>query len=483
MDRKFLRSLCATLSLLIVAVLFLFPVDHKRLIDPWRESMQSLLAEQDHALHASTSVHCPTENISSSPASSPMSTQGISSKERSLKIAITESMGWHDEVYAALVHAFGSQPDTHLSLFFKNPRWSMPELLKTFQLNASLPGYVYHNTNALDVAEPDIIVSTTCEYDNQNLNERLDLLFERRKTYLFCIAHYAFPWDHRYEWEPNLNKWMEAGLMTILTLSPHIQKAFHEPGWGLNERDSLRKPSTAAQGGLEDEQSSTADTAIPWPPIEVFVPVFPVPDLTKEGTGSEIGQRTKEEVAFAIQGGINAARDYTRIISYLEDLFDSNSTSHAHNDVSLHIIGSGSEEDKPTLPASVSDHVFFDQDLDYLEYYKYLSEKSALIPAFAEDAFLNFKASSSVPASVIAGIPLVATREILRSYSYLTAEDVYLQGDHETELDVIKRVIKGSNQERRLKIKKVGEMRDRMIKNNVKAVGGWIEEARAKIER
>ena len=412
-----------------------------------------------------------------------MSPQWLSSKERSLKIAITESMGWHDEVYAALVHAFGSQPDTHLSLFFEKPRWSMPELLKTFQLNASLPDYVYHNTNALDVAEPDIIVSTTCEYDNQNLNERLDVLFERGKTYLFCIAHYAIEWDHRHEWQPNLNKWIEAGLMTILTLSPHIQKAFHEPGWGLSERDSLSKLSTATEGGPENEQSSPANRSIPWPSVEVFVPVFPVSDSTKGGTGSENGQKTNGEVAFAIQGGINSARDYTRIISYLEDLVDSNSTSRAHNDVSLHIIGSGSEENKPTVPASVSDRVFFDQDLDYLEYYGYLSEKSALIPAFAEEEFFTFKASSSVPASLIAGIPLVATRKILRSYSYLTAEDVYLQEDHETELDVIERVIQSSNEERRLKITSVGEMRDRMIRDNVKTVGGWIEEARGKIER
>ncbi len=481
MDRKFLRSLCATLSLLIVAVLFLFPVDHKRLINPWRESMQSPLVEQDLALHASTSVHCPTKNISSSPESSPTSPQGISSKEQPLKIAIVESMGWHDEVYAALVHAFGSQPDTHLSLFFEKPRWSMPELLKTFQLNASLPDYVYHNTNALDVAEPDIIVFTTCEFDNRNLNERLDVLFEKRKTYLFCIAHSAIEWDHRHEWQPSLNKWIEAGLMIILTLSPHVQKTFHEPGWGVGERDSLTKLSTATQGGLESEQSSSANRTIPWPPVEVFVPVFPVSDSTKGGTGSENGQGTKGEVAFAIQGGIHHGRDYNRIISYLEDLVDSNLTSRAHNDVSLHIIGSG--ENRPTVPASLSDHVFFDQDLNYLEYYRFLSENSALLPAFGEIELLTYKASSSVPASMIASIPLVATREILRSYAYLTAEDVYLQEDHETELDVIERVIQGSDEERRLKITSVRELRDRWIKSNVKTVGGWIEEARGKIER
>lgn len=360
----------------------------------------------------------------------------------------------------------------------------MPELLKTFQLDESLPNYVYHNINALDVAEPDIIVSTTCEYDVRNINGRLDALLAKKKTYMFCTAHYANLWDDHHEWlEPSLTKWIEAGLLTILTLSPHVQKGFHEPGWGLSAWKGFNKSSTITQAGLESKESSPASRALPSPPIEVFVPIFPIPDSRKEDPGSDKGQKTESNVALAIQGGVNAARNYTRIINFLDDLIHPTFPAHAFNDVSLHIIGSGSEENKPIVPASVSDHVFFDQDLDYIEYYAYLSNKSALIPAFAEEEFLTVKSSSSVPASVIAGIPLVATQEILQSYSYLTAEDVYMQEAHESELDVIERVVKGSNEERGLKVKSVGAMRDRMIENNLKIVEGWIEDARSKIAR
>ena len=440
---------------------------------------------QDSALHNLTSTKCPTEVTTSTLKNPPPPPQGKSPKREPLKIAIIESMGWHDEVYAALVHAFGSQPNVHLSLFFENPRWGMPELLKTFQLVTSLPDYVYHNIDALDVAEPDIIVSTTCEYDIKNLNKRLDVLFERKKTYLFCTAHYANEWDHKHEWlEPSLTKWMEAGLMSILTLSPHVQKGFHEPSWGLSGWDSLIQQSGATQIEQKSEEPKDDSRNIQWPPIELFVPVFPVSDTKKEQAESGKGQQTKkEEVAFAIQGGLNAGRNYTRIISYLDDLVHSNSTSRAQNDVSLHIIGSGSEESKPTLPDSISDHIFFDQDLEYIDYYTYLSRKSALIPAFGEEEYLTVKSSSSVPASLIAGVPLVATRDILRSYSYLTAEDVYVQEDHETELDVIERVVKGPSEERRRKLNSAGARRDRLIENNVRTVEGWVEEAKGKIDR
>ena len=481
MDLKFLRCFCLSLSLLLVAVFFLFPVDREHLIRSWQVRRHSSFISQNHAFHESASTHYPTELTPLSSNKSPFSSQNPSPEKRPLKVAIVESMGWHDEVYAAFVHAFGSQPDLQLSLFFENPRWGMPEVLKNFRLNASLPQYVYHDTRALDIAEPDIIVSTTCEYDIRNLIERLDALFEKKKTYLFCTAHYANEWNYRHEWlEPSLTKWVEAGLMTILTLSPHVQEGFHKAGWGLNRWGSLEMPSSATQTGERDERNKVTNTTTPWPPIEVFVPVFPVHDFKREAQGSG---NSKEKVAFAIQGGVNAARNYTRIINYLEDLVHSESLSHLRNDVSLHIIGSDSEDSKLIVPASVSDHVFFDQDLDYIAYYTYLSEKSALIPAFAEEDFLTVKSSSSIPASVIAGIPLVATKDILRSYSYLTAEDVYVQEDHETELDVMTRIVKGSDKERRRKIARVASMRDRIIKNNINIIGGWIEEARSKVQR
>ena len=374
MDPRFLRFFCLSVTLLVVAILLLFPVYHKHLIDPRRGFINPPMVVQDSTLHESATISYSTEITTSSSEDAPISIHENSSKIQPLKIAIVESMGWHDEVYAALVHAFGSQPNVQLSLFFENPRWGMPELLKTFQLPISLPDYVYHNIEALDVAEPDIIVSTTCEYDVRNLNKRLDALFDRKKTYLFCTAHYANEWDHHHEWlEPSLTKWMEAGLMTILTLSPHVQKGFREPGWGLSGWDSLIQQSPASHVGQETEEPSAASKPIPWPPIELFVPVFPIPDTSNAHAGSQNAQKATEEVAFAIQGGVNAARNYTRIISYLDDLIHAGAAPDvARSDVSLHIIGSGSEESKPAVPASVRDRIFFDHDLDYVDYY-YLS--------------------------------------------------------------------------------------------------------------
>ena len=70
---------------------------------------------------------------------------------------------------------------------------------------------------------------------------------------------------------------------------------------------------------------------------------------------------------------------------------------------------------------------------------------------------------------------------MLKSYSYLREEGVYVQEDGETELDAIRRVVQLSDEERRAKTKTVHAMRDRMVKRNVKMVGGWIEDVRIKM--
>ena len=393
-------------------------------------------------------------------------------KKRRLKVAIAESMGWHDEVYAAYVHAFLSQPadDVELGLFFKGPRWGMPDLLRTFDnLPQSLPEYVYYDINALNLFEPDVIVSVSCEYDLRELAKRLDFLYEGKKTYLFCTAHYANLWDERHEWiEPSLTKWIEAGLVSVVTLSPHVREAFHKPGWGLSPWESLK--------GHRDVESNETSAPIPWPPVEVFVPVFPP---SNDSVGGE-RQGEDEGVSFAIQGGVTDNRDYSRVMNYLADLQRS---TNSISDVSLHIIGSGGWEASvhESVPNSIQSQIFFDNNLDYLDYYAYLGAKTALLPAFSKDEYLETISSSSIPASLIGGIPVVATRAMLKSYSYLREEDVYVQEDGETELEAIHRVVQMSDEDRRAKTKTVNVMRDRMVKSNAKMVGGWIEDVRLKI--
>ena len=462
MDRRALLFFLGAITILLI-----WRLSHDSVSDPWSWPSSSRHSDNDSSSTSSSM----TKHQGSHEHPEATTETSEQKKKRRLKIAIAESMGWHDEVYAAYVHAFLSQKpdDVELGLFFKEPRWGMPDLLKTFDnLPLSLPDYVYYDINALNLIEPDIIVSVSCEYDLRELVKRLDSLFERKKTYLFCTAHYANEWDEHHEWiEPALTKWIEAGLVTLVTLSPHVQEGFHKPGWGLSSWASLK--------GYRDEGGNDTSAPIPWPPVEVFVPVFPPSNVSVSEQEDE-----NEGVSFAIQGGVTDNRDYSRVMNYLADLQRS---SNPIPDVSLHIIGSGAWEASvhDSVPDSIQNQIFFDSNLDYLDYYAYLGAKSALLPAFSKDAYLETRSSSSVPASLIGGIPLVATRAMLKSYSYLREEDVYVQEGGETELDAIRRVVQMSDEERRAKTKTVYAIRDRMIKSNAKMIGRWMEDVRLKM--
>ena len=54
------------------------------------------------------------------------------------------------------------------------------------------------------------------------------------------------------------------------------------------------------------------------------------------------------------------------------------------------------------------------------EYYRTIRASLAVVPAFASDVYYTKKASSSVAAAMVCGTPLLADRELLAHYPYLS---------------------------------------------------------------
>jgi hypothetical protein len=63
--------------------------------------------------------------------------------------------------------------------------------------------------------------------------------------------------------------------------------------------------------------------------------------------------------------------------------------------------------------------------LDFIPYYNLLHGSFALIPAFADEGYYTTKASSSVPASLIANTPIVASQALLESYGYMSHDAIW----------------------------------------------------------
>ena len=408
--------------------------------------------------HATIPTHDPGRAHQRPHSPTNQTEDGAKDRSKTLLVEITESNGWHDEVVAALVHGFGAQKDVQLEIYQKNSRFGMADIMKKFNLSHDLPDskspevFMHPPSGARD---PDIVVATTCETDVIYLAKRFDALLKAKKTFLFCIVHHADRWNTP-DMEAMFSPWIKKGMMDFVTLSPHTASFLKEKG-------------------LSDWHTKISR------PIKSFAPVFPVGLPPLDGDDKLGGA---DELAFALQGNYEPTRrDFNGIFSNLKSFVDGSSKVEKpaqKSEVALHLLGSGQ---RPAVPDDVKEHVFFDEDLSYADFYSILSQNFALLPAFANDEYLDRKASSSVPASLLGGTPLVATKEILAAYTYLPSDTVYLREDGETELDVIRRVLKVTAKERRDKMMMVRKTCQTLVDGNVPIFGNWTSEAVHIIEK
>ena len=63
---------------------------------------------------------------------------------------------------------------------------------------------------------------------------------------------------------------------------------------------------------------------------------------------------------------------------------------------------------------------------------------SAALPAFADEGYYTSKASSSVPASLIANVPIIGSQNLLDNYGYLTDSAMWLEQEAgESEMNAV----------------------------------------------
>jgi len=375
---------------------------------------------------------------------------GAVNGSETVRVTIVESSGSREEVVAALAYAFGSQPNVELSLYLLRNRFGLPELIESFTLSSKQKPKIKSSFEFPklydDSSIPHILVSTTCEADLLGLEQSIDAILGHNGTHLFCVVHNGDIWVKDQKLQLQTREWIEQERITFVTLSPHTGKYFVSEAvenWPLRDKVVVRH----------------------------LVPVYPVP---REGTLDDLVENG--ELAFAIQGDYDAKRrDYASVFSQLAEFLSSPDLDQPKaSKISLHVLGHGSA---PLVPETIRDHVFFDSDLEYLDYYALLSRTVALLPAFATDDYLYRKASSSIPASLMGGTPLVANQYILDAYTYLPKEVVWFRAENQTDMEVVRSVIQMPAERREKKMEQVRRRCAAIIEENIVAIGQWMDSA------
>ncbi|KAK9460111.1 uncharacterized protein V1516DRAFT_626977, partial [Lipomyces oligophaga] len=376
-----------------------------------------------------------------------------------LRLLMTENGGAHEEVLASLIYAFAQLPNSYMYQYLLRPRFNIEAIVEGFGLNNVARHRLSKElvADASDFVIPDILIAATCENDIANLRKRMQPMLGNG-THLFCTIHHTDRWNSTGDGKFNYNaikEWVRAQQVTFLFLSPHTRDTMI--------RDIL--PTWDEEDRFVAEQ------------FQVFVPVFPLPGRIPSAPENVISRTVKSEgeLSFSMQGNYESdRRDYEGVFKELEEYHRIQAARASDSDlrpaVKLHLIGSGRT---PEVPADIEQMVVFDTRLQFPEYYELLSYSSALLPAFATEGYYYTKASSTVPASLIAGAPLICQRRLMDTYAYLTEDVVWVQEEGETEFDVVSRITN-------LPLEAISERKERayrrnmdLVQENVRSVQAW----------
>lgn len=366
-----------------------------------------------------------------------------------LRIILTENGGSHEEVFAALIYAFAQIPDSYIYQYLFRPRFNIFAVLKTFGLNnVSKPrgstSMKFDEKNPI----PDIVLGTTCEFDIRRLKSQFNEMLDGG-SYLFCTVHHGDRWhkDSYYHFYTEIIPWIEAKRVTFVFLSGHTKRFMED---------------TVVNSWAPQHQWVKEN-------FRVLVPVFPVP------------VQNKKELSFSLQGNYESERrDYKSIFTQFESFGKKNPKNERLQKLRMHLIGHGKH---PPVPESIVSRVEFNEGLEFAEFYKILSDSFALLPAFANDEYYDRKASSSVPASLIAGTPIVGKKRLLQTYDYLTEDSIWLQNDKEPDLDVVERILQlpeGKIEEQKARTRARNK---EVVQENIGKALTWCKDIEYKVKR
>ncbi|KAJ3281471.1 hypothetical protein HK104_011451 [Borealophlyctis nickersoniae] len=394
------------------------------------------------------------------------------------RVVIAESGGAHQEVMAALILTFGgillqspptsaADPLTKISLYVKTRGHSgFGQVLNGIYPNVTFPSYRLREYKPLrgdTTDELEILVMTTCEQDVYNLRLKPDRLPTRFVA--VCVIHHPDYLHARRNLRAMFQGWVRhPEKIRFLMLSPHTEhyltKRTFPNHWG---------KLIYANGKKVFSKEALHKLRTGW-----FAPVFPAPLHIDEP------KKDGNKTIISIQGSFESKRrNYTHIFASLYSILhpvDINNGATPPPNVHIRLIGSGKP---PKIPSTLKNHVTILRDLSYPQYYKALGTSSLLLPAFGSEYYYINKASSSIPASIIAGVPVLASHKLLKAYGYLSPDAAIIQEEGEDDMEAVARVIEeggllpdgrwGKAGLRDLK-RNVQRMRERLIEENLERV-------------
>ncbi|KAK9447195.1 uncharacterized protein V1518DRAFT_421603 [Limtongia smithiae] len=328
--------------------------------------------------------------------------QGVS--EFDMNVMLVNTPNYHFEVFVPIVEAFEAIENVNITLVTTEAGTSKWGLKNAVDIEAR--GHTLVDPTVTPISElgftPDLIFLTTCPEDVRVLGQGLaDAL--AKGAHVMCVVHQAHLWDYQnvvqYADEiAFMRPWIERDQWHFAAISRHVHSYIRQnfPAY-MNTPDRDYRPM-------------------------LFHPVFDLPMPENKDFNSN-------EPFAVIPGKFESdRRNYDKIFTEY---------GHLDCDISLRLVGSGKI---PGVADGLVHKIGFITNLNFYEFFTEMAKGVAIIPTLGNEHYLQSQASSSVATSIISGTPLIAHQGFLNAHSQIPAEAVWLQGDGETELQVLQRI-------------------------------------------
>jgi hypothetical protein len=328
------------------------------------------------------------------------------------RAAIVNALGTHDEVVVTALYTLYQMPEYDVELFFSVPRYGIQSIIDQFYHKPVLSPYSFGAHYG--TTPPDMVILTSCDtMDFYTFSGTIMSMVDRNPDLKFlCVTHNPHVVQ---EFQQAMLPFVQKGVMTMVGLSPHVA-------------DYMKNVRIPELGEYDPAYLNV--------PTFTFVPTFEYQATDKCATNGTQEENKDCLSRFVVQGLFEPGRrDYNSLFESLKIKLEQNET--AWKDFQLQLLGQGSPFQ---LEPPLSDHISTFNNIPYLEYYDKIHHSMALLPAFASDSYYEYKASSSVGASLLTGVPMIADQKLLNSYTHLTRDGVYFQEDGENVIDTVERL-------------------------------------------
>ncbi|KAG1678796.1 hypothetical protein FOA52_012836 [Chlamydomonas sp. UWO 241] len=109
--------------------------------------------------------------------------------------------------------------------------------------------------------------------------------------------------------------------------------------------------------------------------------------------------------------------------------------------VQVCVLGKGGFRNQLGIPPAIDADVEYLTMLPYPEFWGRIYRSLALVPAFGMPVYLESRISSTITASLLTGTPLIADAQLMKVYSFLAPEHVFMKQSGENDVAAMYRIL------------------------------------------